>query len=115
MIDNVAKNMKRILAILPATKPEMEIRLGITRSSIYRAFQRMDELKDYHVGGWVQSSQGSPTAIFHKGPGKNVSCPEMVPKDRRSTPRKNAPVFRHWMDIALFGHGPARSLTEEEE
>ncbi len=104
---------------MPSTKPDMEVRLGITRSSIYRVFQTMDKSVDYHVGDWVQGAQGCPCAVFHKGPGKDAPCPGVIPKDRRTAPRiENAPIFRHWMDVALFGHGPARGSVcylEEEE
>ncbi len=109
------KTAAKILELLPATRQQLEKRLFSSRVGIYRALAAMEPGTVY-VGGWVKAPDGTIMAVIHKGPGKDVPRPAVVvdsfDKYRR---RKAAPIFRHWMEIALFGDGNARDVYTQEE
>lgn len=114
----IKERAHKILESLPATRPELEALLGATRGGVYRAMATLPG-GSYHVGGWVRTPNGTAVAVFHPGPGDSVQCPPLMKGeyDRESQRQCVAPVFRHWMDFALFGDGSARDVytTEEKE
>ena len=97
------------------TKAQMETALGLSKS------QSRDAIEELVKRGNLVRMNVARGAQCHYAVGLTALVPTIKEKERKVVnewhqqvkrePARNAGAVRHWMDVALFGDGPARVMA----
>lgn len=65
----------RVLCALPATRPEIEAKTGVSKNSVWRWVQELHAAGECHIGAWRRPARGKYMPVYVAGPGKDKPCP----------------------------------------
>ena len=64
-----------ILALMPATRKEIEAATGLSAAAIWHVVDNLRYCKWAHIGGWCRGeNSGEFQAVIHAGHGADVTC-----------------------------------------
>jgi len=74
-----ARTIAAILAVLPATKTEIEHRAGVHFATVLKVMPELHKAGKVHIGAWrAHPVHGPSMAVYHAGPG--VDAQDTLPR-----------------------------------